>query len=95
MTSIESGAIFVGFGTTFVSSRVTFIGQGMASVGSGRPFVAFGMAFVDSGMPPSVIPGKRSATRNPFPMRRSSAKNRASDPRRHHATLLFGLKGFR
>ena len=49
----------------------------------------------DVHFPPSVIPGKRSATRNPFPMRYTSAQNGASVPRRHHATLLFGLKGFR
>jgi len=69
---------------TFVEAGATFLDPGMTS-----PSV------IPDIFPPSVIPGKRSATRNPFPMHRTSAKNGASVPRRHHATLLFGLKGFR
>jgi len=62
-----------------------------------------GMTFAGSGMTcngpamtsPFVIPGKRSATRNPFPMRCSSAENGTPWPKQHRTAWLFGLKGFR
>jgi len=76
---------------------VTHSARSGCRVGARHDFyIKPGMAFADFDMTtPSVIPGKRSTTRNPFPMRHTSAKNGASDPRRHHETLLFGPKGFR